>query len=301
MIIDSAVFGVFVLPLLAAILFAMAAVSLRLTAKHRIDVWRVSFVSNVVTALAFQPLWFACEGLPPFFLWWQPMLVAVLFVAGQILTLVSLTKGDISVAAPVLGLKLIFVPLFLALLGIASVPSRIWVACLLSAVALMLLNYSEGTGNRARALFSAITAAMGAGAFAMFDVCVQLWSQAWNQGGFLPLTFLCSIGMSWVMIPMFESKLRSLPRHAWAPLAGAAIFFALQAMAIVGSVAFWGQAAAANVVYSSRGLWSLILIAVLGSWLGVPEKGLLPRVFAVRLTGACALIAAIVTLAFDRN
>lgn len=289
-------FGVYCLPLVAAILFAFAAVSLRVTAKEKIGIWRVSFVSNVVTALAFQPYWFLCESLPPLNVWWQPFLVALLFIAGQVLTLLALTKGEISVAAPVLGLKIVFVPFFIWLLRVGELPVQIWSSCFMSAIALMLLNFSDGASNRRMFLYSATTAAAGAGAFAMFDVCVQIWSPVWGQGGFLPVMFIMSTVLSLAMIPAFEARLRLLPARAWPSLLAGSLFFALQALAIVGSVAFWGKAAPANVVYSTRGVWSLVLIALAGSWLGVQEAGLSPRVFVVRLLGALLLLVAIVLL-----
>ncbi len=278
---------------MAAILFSVATLALRVAAKAKVDIWRTNFVSNLVTAVSFQPFWFFAGPLPPIEIWWQPAVVATLYIVGQVLTLLSLTKGEVSIAAPVLGVKLLFVPLFIAFLGIEKLPQSIWLACVLAAVAVALLNYSSGRTSRASLVYSVGAAAAGAGAFAMFDVCVQMWSDAWGNGGFLPVMFIMSTLLSLCFIPLFEKSLFELRGSARLAVWGAGIFFALQALAIVASVAFWQKAAAANVVYSTRGLWSLLAIAIAGSALGIGDASLDRRTLRVRTIGALVMMTAI--------
>lgn len=292
----SEAFGVVALPLLAAILFAFATLCLKGSTRYGIDTWRINFVSNLITAIAFQPFWLACTSLPPISQWWQPAVVAGLYIVGQVLTLLSITKGEVSIAAPVLGLKLIFVPLFIAAIGAGSLPSAIWPACLLACLGVALLNYSKNPNAERKLLYSVGAAAAGAGAFAMFDVCVQLWSPLWTGGGFLPLMFIGSTVLSLTFIPGFAEPLRTIRGRSRWLLLGVGFFFAVQALAIVASVAFWQQAAQANVVYSTRGMWSLLLVAGLGARLGLADTSLDPRTLAVRILGAAILLAAIVVL-----
>ncbi len=273
--------------------FGCAAILMKRTAEWRIDIWRISFVSNLATGVAFQLFLFEVQGPPAWELLWQPAIVAVLFMLGQICTLVSLTEGEISIAAPVLGLKLLFVPFFLWGLGIAILPAGMWVACIVATLAVALLNFTDRIEHRERAWFSLGFAAAGAAAYAMFDVCIQQWVPQWPQGGFLPVMFLMSMALSLALIPLFKSGLAAIPRPAWPWLGGAASLFAVQSLGIVCAIAWYQNAAAANVIYSSRGLWSLGLLAVVGHHLGVRESGLSPRVFAVRLFGALLLMAAI--------
>lgn len=241
----------------------------------------------------FQPFWLGTTSLPPISLWWQPGIVAVLYIVGQVLTLLSITKGEVSIAAPVLGLKLIFVPLFIALIGAGALPSAIWPACLLACIGVALLNYSRYSTADRKLLYSVGAAAAGAAAFAMFDVCVQLWSPTWSGGGFLPLMFIGSTLLSTSFIAGFDAPLRKVPSHAQLALFGVGFFFAVQALAIVASVAFWQQAAEANVVYSTRGMWSLLLVAWLGKRFGISDAGLDGRTLAVRILGAVVLLASI--------
>ena len=280
-------------------LFAVAAIGLKLTSKYCIDIWRTCFVSNITTAILFQPLWWLSTDWPVWHLWWQPAIVAGVYILGQVLTLVSLTRGEISVSAPVLGLKIIFVPIFLWTLSVSTLPATIWAACSLATLAVVLLNYTTESGNRKNIAFSATTAALGAASFALFDVCVQSWSPHWAGGGFLPAIFVFATLFTLALIPMFDARLREIPAAAWPPLWVGSIFIAIQALAIVVSVAFWQQAASTNVVYSTRGLWSLGLIALVGQRFGIPDKGLSRRVFAVRLSGALLLMVAIGMLVSD--
>ena len=55
-----------------------------------------------------------------------------------------------------------------------------------------------------------------------------------------------------------------------------------------------GQAAPANVLYSSRGLWSVMLVWLVGHWVQSREQHLGVRVLAWRLAGAVLMMAAIV-------
>gem|GEM_PF-4668141 len=44
--------------------------------------------------------------------YWQPAVTALLFFVAQVLVFLAITRGDVSVAAPVLGAKVIFVTCF---------------------------------------------------------------------------------------------------------------------------------------------------------------------------------------------
>jgi len=288
--------GVLGLPLLAAMLFACAALLMKRTTHWQLDIWRVSFVCNLVSAVAFQPFWLLSQGDPPWAMWWQPAAVGLLYVAGQVLTLTSLAQGEISVAAPVLGLKIVFVPFFLWLMGAGLLPLTTWIACCGATLAIGLLNSTDAGSSRGKVWFSILTAASGAAAFALFDVCVQLWSPAWGRGAFLPVMFAFSSLLSLSLIPFFQQSLRCIPLAAWPTLLAAALFIAAQALAIVASVAFWQQVAVSNVIYSSRGLWSLLAVWLVGRYLQVSDSGLTPRVLLLRTCGALLLLASIALL-----
>ena len=123
-------------------------------------------------------------------LWWQPVVAGLLFFAGQVFTLLALTTGDVSVATPVLGVKILLVALLSVVLIGDPIGARLWTAAALSSVAIALLNLSPGHPHR-RVARTIVLAALGAAAYACFDVLVQKFSPVWGTGRFLPLAMAC--------------------------------------------------------------------------------------------------------------
>src|SRR5262245_42244927 len=97
------------LPLISATVYVAGALFLKRAVELTGDVWRTTCICNIVTALAFAPTAVLGGNIPPSADWWQPAVVAVLFVLGQVLTLLALRIGDVSIATPVLGLKIVLV------------------------------------------------------------------------------------------------------------------------------------------------------------------------------------------------
>ena len=100
----------------------------------------------------------------------------------------SLDKGDVSIATPVLGTKIIVVAVFQTVITDDPVSPKIWMAALLATVAVILLN-SSGGGKHQRVGFTIVTSFLCGVGFALFDVLVQTYSPHWGAGRFLPILF----------------------------------------------------------------------------------------------------------------
>ncbi len=283
-------------PLLAAILFALGALFLKRSAHWQIDVWRTTFVSNLSSAVAFLPLLAFGGSVPSWSALWQPLTVGFLFVLGQVTTMLALTKGEVSVATPVLGLKIVLVAVFSRLLIARPLPANIWIASLIATGGVMLLNVTRRKQGRGGVLLSVACALAAAAAFGLFDVCVQMWSPQWAVGIFLPLVFALAALLSLAFVPLFNAPLRQIPRASWPWLSAGCALIALQSLGIVCTVAVWGNAAAANIVYSTRGLWGVLLVWLIGPLLAVHDHSLRGRVIWFRLAGALLLLVAILLL-----
>lgn len=280
------------LGLLAAVLYAASALLIKRAADLGVGLWRSAFLANLTTALLFQPLWALGGTLHPEW-WWQPVLTAACFVCGQWLTFLSLEKGDVSVATPVLGIKILLVALLVSWFGGGGVGWRIWVAALLATAGVALINRS-GRGQAHHHVGRTImTAGLAATAYALFDVLVQRWTPAWGVGRFLPITLAIGGTMSLAYVTRFRAPLREIPRSTWPWLAGAVGLMGLQSLTITGTIAHWGNAAAVNVVYGSRGLWSVVLVWLVGHWVKNRERQLGGAVLRGRLIGAVLMLAAI--------
>ena len=84
----------------------------------------------------------------------------------------------------------------------------------------------------------------------------------------------------------------SRPYARW--LAAGAMCFAIQGLMFMSAVSIYRQVTSANVLYSSRGLWSVVGVWAVGHWFTNREQHLGARVLAWRLIGAILLLAAIV-------
>src|SRR5262249_28600412 len=99
-----------ILPLISALLYVIGALLLRRAADFGVGFWRTTFVANLISAAAFSSLlWLG--GTFHLNLLWQPAIVAALFVLGSVLNFISLDRGDVSLATPVLGIKIVLVAL----------------------------------------------------------------------------------------------------------------------------------------------------------------------------------------------
>ena len=284
------------LPLVAAFVYATGALLVKRSAELGVGVWRTAFVANVVCALFFQPL-LMLGGTIHSHLWWQPLLVALCFVLGQWFTFISLDTGDVSVATPVLGLKILLVATFVTIFRGTELRWQLWVAAILATVGIALLNQRGRHAAHQHVGRTIVTASLAATAYAVFDVLIQAWAPAWGVGRFLPI----ALGVSGLLSCVF---IRAIPRSpvgdstphlAMAPLRhrhlGHAVCTCLCLRSRNG-----GQAAATNVVYSSRGLWSVVLVWVFGHWVKSREQHLGGRVLAWRMAGATFMTAAIVLI-----
>ncbi|MDQ3622615.1 MAG: EamA/RhaT family transporter, partial [Verrucomicrobiota bacterium] len=181
------------------------------------------------------------------------------------------------------------------LLLATQLPWPLWTAAAMSVLAIALLHRPPAApGIRARHGHTILFALLAAAAYALFDVLVQKWSPAWGAGRFLPIMFALSAAFSGGFVPFFREPLRALPRAAWPALGAGALFMALQAFALVSAVALFGDATAINVVYSARGLWSVVAVWLVGHWFANVEGQLGAGVLRWRLAGAALMTAAIV-------
>lgn len=279
------------MPLGAAVFYVVGALLVKRSADFGVGVWRTAFLSNLISAVLFQVL----LGLGGTFQWhllWQPAVASVVFLLGQLCNFLALQRGDVSVATPVLGVKIILVALFSTWLVPQVIPGRLWLAAGLSSLAIVLLNRTGGVRHHHVGITILSAGASGA-LFALFDVLVQKWSPAWGAGRFLPVMMGFVAVLSAALVPFFHAPLAAIPRPAWRWLIGGCGVIGLQSMVFVLAVAFYRHATQANVIYSSRGLWSVVAVWSIGHWFASREQHLGASVLGWRLAGAFLMLAAI--------
>ncbi len=281
------------LPLIASWVYVLGVMLVKRSGDFGVGVYRTTFVANIITGIVFLPLWLMGGSFPGWEHVWQPALVALLFVGGQVLTFQALNKGDVSIATPVLGVKIILVALFTTLIIGDPVALKLWISSGLSVTAIVLLNRGGKTSHH-HVTSTIVAAGAAALVFALFDVFVQKFSPAWGAGRFLPVMMGMVAVFSLLFIPLFHAPLRAIPRPAWKWLAGGGFFMAAQAVLFISTLAVYGKATSANIIYSSRGLWSVLAVWLVGHWFENQEQHLGAAVLKWRLAGAVLMLVAIV-------
>ncbi|HEX7901904.1 MAG TPA: EamA/RhaT family transporter [Planctomycetota bacterium] len=285
----------YLLPLASSLLYVLAVLFLKQANDRGVGLWRTTVVTNLLVALLFSGLTVLGGQVHPA-LWYQPALVGLIFLVGQILGFLAIQRGDVSVATPVMGIKVVLVALGVTLLLGERVPAALWAAALLSSAGLLFLNRGDPSPRAGRAGPAIGFGILAAAAFALFDVLTQKWSPAWGAGRFLPLMMGCVALYTVLYVAIFRVPLGHVSREARRPLFLGGLFMAVQAVSLIAAIAVFRKATTINVVYSARGLWSVLAVWVVGHWFANRERDQGSSVFRARLIGAGLLLAA-VTLA----
>ena len=281
-------------PFASSILYVAAALSLKRASEERAGVWRSTFVMNVTVAICFSVMFLSGSVGPGPTPAWQPAVIGALFVAGQALTMVALSRGDVSIATPVMGTKVVFVAVFVTLIAGDRLTADYWLSAAMSAAGIVLLNVGGPPRGGRRNLGLTIAASLAAAScYALFDVLVRKWSPAWGVGRLLPAIMAAGAVLSLGLGPLFEGPLTKVPRPAWRPLLLGSLFLGLQALLLVRTLGLYPDTTRINVVYNSRGLWSVVAVWLVGHWWGNTEGRRGRAVLAWRFAGAALLLGAI--------
>lgn len=281
------------IPLACGFFYVVSMLAFKRAGDFGVGVWRTTFIANWACALIFLPVWLRQGFAPvPGTAYWQPAAIAVLFLAGQIFMFLAITRGDVSVATPVMGVKVLLVALFSGLIGLGAVPFKWWVGASLSVAAVGLLNLRGGGAHR-RVGQTVLLTVLSATMYALSDVLVQKWAPAWGQGNFFPPMFFIVGLYSFALLGFARGGLGGIASAAWRWVGLGALCNALTNAGIAITLGIWGNATAVNIVYSSRGLFSVALVWGVGHWFSNAEQHAGRGVLLSRLAGAAAMIGAI--------
>lgn len=287
-------------PVVAALLYAIGSLFLKRSLAEGVGAWRTTFVCNVLLAILSLPLLFFTSWQPPGAgaHWYQPLITGTTFFLGQVFTFLALNRGDVSVATPVLGTKAIFVAFLSVFLLHLSIPWTLWGAAVLTTVALTLLGEGKLSPEaRHKFVETLVYAGLSALTFSVTDVTTQKWCQPWGTAAFVPRFLgVCAI-LSLALIPFFTGRLRDIEGKTLGWLGAGALLLSLQGLLLYVVIGHYGHATAINVVYNSRGLWTIILVWAFGSWFANTENRSGKTAMVGRLAGSILLLLAIVLVA----
>lgn len=288
---------ILLIPVFLGLIYALGAILIKRGMKEGIGPWRTTFVSNLAMGAMASLLFFLDGGE-----WqgwtklYQPLLASTTFLLGQIFTFMALSRGDVSVATPLMGTKILFVAIFSVVVLSIPIGWALWCAAVLAALAVFLLGAQMPNDPRKIGV-TILFALCSAASFGFTDVLLQKWAGAWGFSLFVPLMFLGFAVFSFGFIPFFRGGFSTVPRRVWNWLIPGAIVLASQSIGLAVVLGIIGRATEVNILYSTRGLWSVALVWFVGGWFGNYEGQLGRTVLIRRLIGAGLLVASVALVA----
>lgn len=246
------------------------------------------------SACVFPALSWLGGTLPSATLIWQPAIVGGLFLAGQLLTFLAVARGDVSIAAPVLGIKVLIVPAASRFLVDDELSARVWIAAAVAVAGIAFVQARDASIQRSRVVASVGFALLAACSMTLFDLLIQRWAPQWGAGCFLPITFAFAAFFSLAFIPLADrpADLRGL--GVLPPLVVGALLMAVQAIGMTVTLGIFGDATRVNIVYSLRGLWGVLLTWLLARHVDSSVAGPSHRTMVMRLIGAALIGVSVV-------
>lgn len=274
------------LPFGSSLLVVLALLSLKRAEQRGTSTWTAMILVCWTGALVFPSLTIMGGTMQPVTLLWQPALIGALFLAGQLFTLLAVARGDVSIAAPVLGIKVLIVPALSPLFVDDPLSPRIWIAAAIAMAGIAFVQARDASLQRSRVLASIFYAMLAAFSMTLFDLLIQRWAPAWGAGYFLPCAFAAAALFSCAFLPLADRPAQLRAQGALTPLLCGALFMAVQAIGMTVTLGLFGDATRVNIVYSLRGLWGVLLTWLLARH--VTTSGLVPsqRTMVMRLIGA---------------
>lgn len=282
-------------PLLAAFLFAAASLSLKRGLQEGAGATRSVFITNTTFLVALLPLWWFFDTPVTTALLWAPAVAGLAAFVGSVAQFLALKAGDVSVATPLLGGKVLFVALFSTIILGNALPLSWWLGALLAGLGIFFLGRSPaGHSHPPTRLGYTILMSLGSvSSFALMDILIAGWAGEFGFQRFVVVQQVVVFACSLFLIPFFQGPLRQLPLRCWPWLLGGSLVIVVQFYILNWTISQYGNPTAVNILYSSRGLWSVLLVWSVGPLFGNLERGHGWGMFWRRGVGAGLLLLAI--------
>lgn len=279
--------------LAAAIIYTLATLCMKRSSSAGIGPWRTTVVWNAILAALAFPFWFAGDFTFNWITLLPPILISFAFFMGQLLNCLAIHKGDVSVVTPIMGTKVVFVSILAVFFLTDDIGITAWMGALLSAAAILLMR-GAGHTERKRLLPSIFLGLASAFSFAVFDIFIQSHGASIGFTDLVSRTFTFAFLWSLLLIPLFKSSIHHVTKTTWTWLIAGGVLHAAQAVILAYVLSTFGNATKVNIVYSSRGFWSIVMVWLVGHWFSNDERHQGKDVFIRRLIGSSLLGAAIV-------
>lgn len=289
-------------PLICAFLYAIASLSMKRALAEGAGATRSVFVTNACFFFGLLPLWWFFPSPVDPALLWAPALAGLVAFGGGLFQFMALKLGDVSVATPLLGGKVLFVALFSTVILGNVLPLSWWGGAVLAGLGVFFLGQVPGGHRHGSKLgLTILLSLLSVASFALMDIVIAGWGETFGFQRFVVVQQVVTFGLSFALIPLFRAPLASMSRSCWPWLLLASVIIVGQYYLLNWTIAIYKDPTAINIFYSSRGIWSVILVWGIGPVFGNRERGLGWPVFWRRVLGACLLFMAICLVLFEKS
>ena len=230
------------------------------------------------------------------------MLVSFVFFLGNLTTFLAIKKGDVSAVTPLMGTKVVFVAIVMVLITKQTPTPGLWAAALLTSVGIFLMGFSEFRKKTGTVGLSAILIVLASALFfALQDVLLAHWSPNFGALTFMTLSMACLSGWSFLMWLFQGMPSLKMPRASLKFSLVGGWLIGIQAALMGLSLGFYNDATKINVIFATRGLWVLAVVAFLGSFFGNDEKSTAGKAFRWRVAGGILVTIAVMMVIFEKD
>jgi len=284
-------------PLFSSVTFVFGMMNARKAIGRGASAWTGTFFGNLWLGLFWMLVGVCRWEVIPVTEWWRAAVVGLLFFLGQFFTYTAFRFGDVSVATPVFGTKILFVAVLSSFMTGQSISTTVWIAAFVATAGVVLVQSGAGSAgrlDRIRAVITVLMALSAAFCLSLFDVCLQSWGTGFGALQFLPVMFVSASSFSCVLLPWTDGVATLRFRQALRPMVYATVLMALQALSMTIVLSQFGDATRVNIVYALRGLWAIVFSWFLAQSFEGGEQHVHSSVMVRRAVGAILLTGAVV-------
>jgi len=285
------------LPLFSSVVFVFGMMFARKAIIRGASAWTGTFYGNLWLGIIWLLVGVCRWDVIPVAEWWHAVIVGLLFFLGQCFTYMAFRYGDVSVATPIFGVKILFVAVLSSKLTGQSLSTTVWIAAFVATAGIILVQSGGGAGQRhekKRVWLTVVTALSAASCMSLFDVSLQRWGVISGALRFLPVMFVSASVFSCVLLPWVDRVPQLKAVHALRPMILATVLMPLQSMGMTIALSQFGDATRVNIVYALRGLWAILFAWLLAGSFEGGERYMSRTVMLRRAAGGVLLTGAVI-------
>lgn len=280
----------------SALIYTLGSLFLKSAIERGATSSQVNACTNLLMALLVQPFWLLDQADLPNAPLWQPVLCGTLFFIGQGCTSAALTRGDVSLATPLLGTKILLVAFFSAAVFGTPIDPACGIAALVATAGIVLIAGGMPSSRRRTVGITVFFSLLAAAFYSFTDAFVQNHAPEIDGPAFIATGF-GTTGILALGFFLVRDRRAFLPAPATRlVLLIGGVLFGIQVSGFFFAIILSQDATVANVLYSTRSIWSVLAAWTGGHLLGLRDSENGRRVMIRRLGGAILLFGAVLII-----